>query len=102
MVDYISLGNTNAALYANMFLNCTALETCFLRRIKANLSFQWSPLLSLASLQYIIKYRGNGTTQITITVHPTVFAKLTDNVNYPTWYAVAQDALTKFITFATV
>ena len=102
IVDYISPVSTNASFYTYMFINCTALETCFLRSIKANLSFQWSPLLSLASLQYIIQYRGNGTTQITITVHPTVFAKLTDNVNYPTWYAVAQDALTKFITFATV
>lgn len=102
IVDYISLGNTNASLYMGMFQDCPALETCFLRNIQANLSFQWSPLLSLTSLQYIIQYRGNGTTQITITVHPTVFAKLTDNVNYPTWYAVAQDALTKYITFATV
>lgn len=102
IVDYITIRNTNAALYSNMFLNCTALETCFLRAIAANLSLQWSPLLSLASLQYIIQYRGNDTTPITITVHPAVFAKLTDNVNYPTWYAVAQDALTKYITFATV
>ena len=103
IVDYIHIGSiANPVLLNNMFNNCAALVTCNLRYLKVNLSLQWSPLLSLASLQYIIQYRANGTTQITITVHPTVFAKLTDNVNYPTWYAVAQDALTKFITFATV
>lgn len=103
IVDFINIESiTSAANLSSIFQDCTALETCYLRGIKVNISLQWSPLLSLASLQYIIQYRGNGTTPITITVHPTVFAKLTDNVNYPTWYAVAQDALTKFITFATV
>ena len=100
IVDYISLGNTNASTYTGIFHNCTALVTCLLRSIASNLSLQWSPLLSLASLQYLIQYRANGTTPITITVHPTVFAKLTNNTNYPTWYAVNQDALTKYITFA--
>jgi len=100
-IDYINIGGiTNASLLANMVKDCAALVTCNLRYLKANISFQWSPLLSLASLQYLIQYRANGTTPITITVHPTVFAKLTDNTNYPTWYAVNQDALTKYITFA--
>ena len=63
--------------------------------------FKDSPLLELLSLQRLIQYRANGTTNITITVHPDVFAKLTDNTNYPTWYAVNQDALSKYITFAT-
>lgn len=99
-VKTLTLGSTNAANYANMFKNCTALVDCEIRWINTNLSFEWSPLLSLASLQYLITNRDNGTKAITITVHPTVFAKLTDNTNYPTWYAVNQDALTKYITFA--
>jgi hypothetical protein len=99
-VDFIFMQMTIAANTNDMFKYCAALVTCYLRNVKVNLSFAWSPLLSLASLQYLIQYRANGTTPITITVHPTVFAKLTDNTNYPTWYAFNQDALTKYITFA--
>lgn len=100
-VDYIYIGSiTNPVFLADMFNNCPALVTCNLRYLKVNFSVQWSPLLSLESLQYLIQYRANGTTPITITVHPTVFAKLTDNTNYPTWYAVNQNALTNYITFA--
>ena len=99
-VDFIYMQMTTANNAVNMFQNCSALVTCNLRNVRVNLSFALSPLLSLASLQYLITNRANGTTPITITVHPTVFAKLTDNTNYPTWYAVNQDALTKYITFA--
>jgi hypothetical protein len=99
-VDYLFLSGTTDSVYFMMFYMCTSLVTCFLRSINVNISLQWSPLISLESLQYIIQYRGNGTKQITITVHPTVFAKLTDNTNFPAWYAVNQDALTKYITFA--
>lgn len=99
-VDYLIFVNITAMMGSDTFTNCAALVTCNLKGVKANLSFAWSPLLSLASLQYLIQYRANGTTPITITVHPTVFAKLTDNTNYPTWYAVNQDALTNYITFA--
>lgn len=100
-VNYIQfLSSVTAAMCTNTFEACSALVTCNIRNLKTNISFAWSPLLSLESLQYLIQYRANGTTAITITVHPTVFAKLTDNTNYPTWYAVNQDALTKYITFA--
>ena len=99
-INYIFMTGSAASTYSSMLRNCSALEICYLRGIKFNFSFAWSPLLNLASLQYLIQYRDNGTTAITITVHPTVFAKLTDNTNYPTWYAVNQDALSKYITFA--
>ena len=99
-VDFILLSLSSAAECVNMFNGCSKLETCYLKSVSVNISIGSSPLITIESLQYLIQYRANGTTPITITVHPTVFAKLTDNTNYPTWYAVNQDALTKYITFA--
>lgn len=58
------------------------------------------PKLSLASWQSIVnKY--HGTKGFTITVHPDVYAKLTDAENYPDWAAVTELAATKNIIFAT-
>jgi hypothetical protein len=77
------------------------LVTCYLKSIKVSLSFGSSPLLSLASLQYLVTNRANGMSRITITVHATVWAKLNDAVNYPTWNALLVDAVNnKYIDFA--
>lgn len=58
-----------------------------------------SPLLSLASFQYMVDNAYN-TAPITITVHPDIYAKLTDATNAE-WYAVAEAAAAKNIAFAT-
>ena len=92
---------TTATTVQNAFNGCSALVTCLLYKTKIGISFAWSPLLSLASLQYLVTNRANGTTRITITVHPTVWSKLNDSENYPTWNALLVDAVdNKYIDFA--
>lgn len=59
--------------------------------------FPNSPKLSLASLQHMTSKSWDKA--ITITVHPDVFAKLTDP-NNAEWYQVLNDAVAKNITFA--
>ena len=85
----------------NCFTLCAKLEEAYIQILKVNFSFAWSPLLSLASLQYLVTNRDNGTTIITITVHADVWAKLTDSVNYPEWNALLVDAgANQYIDFA--
>jgi hypothetical protein len=94
-------GITNAANANLMFSGCVKLVTAYLYKLKVSFSFADSPLLSLESLQYLVTNRGNGTTRITITVHATVWAKLNDAVNYPTWNALLVDAVAnQYIDFA--
>ena len=57
--------------------------------------------LTLVSVKYIIDNAAKITGTITVTVHPDVYAKLTDAVNYPEWAAVTELAATKNIIFAT-
>lgn len=78
---------------------CNALEDVNLRELKVSISFQDSPLLSLASLQYLVTNAAN-TSAITVTVHPTTYAKLTDTSNTQ-WHAVLTSAASKNISFAT-
>ncbi|MCM1068250.1 MAG: hypothetical protein NC418_11825 [Muribaculaceae bacterium] len=82
------------------FVNCNALETVQIRDLKFSISFADSPLLSLASLQYLIDNAIN-TTAITVTVHPDVYAKLTDESNAE-WNAVLTAAIDKNISFTTL
>lgn len=82
-----------------MFESCAALETVYLRELKVPISFQDSPLISLASLQYLVTTAAN-TSAITVTVHPTTYAKLTDTSNTQ-WHAVLTSAAAKNISFAT-
>jgi hypothetical protein len=92
---------TDAALVSNTFLGCSSLVTCYLKSIKVSISFGSSPLLSLASLQYLVTNRANGTTRITITVHATVWGYLNDAVGHPTWNALLVDAVNnQYIDFA--
>lgn len=87
---------------SNMYLafdKCAALEYLLLKVLKVSVSFQDSPLLSLDSLQYLVNNAAN-TSAITVTVHPTTYAKLTDTSNAQ-WHAVLTSAAQKQITFAT-
>lgn len=57
--------------------------------------------LNLASMQYLIASAFGGTAKATtITVHPSVYSKLTDETNTE-WHKVLLDAAEKNITFAT-
>jgi hypothetical protein len=92
---------TNAANAVDAFNYCPKLEECYLHNVKVAFSFGSSPLLSLASLQYLVTNRANGTSRITITVHPTVWGYLNDAVGHPTWNALLVDAVNnQYIDFA--
>lgn len=65
------------AIKANAFTLSPKLQEVRLYRIKASVNFKDCPLLSLASFQYMVDHAYNKSA-ITVTVHPTVYAKLTD------------------------
>ena len=66
-----------------------------------NVNIKDSPKLNLASLQDTASYSLKLSSTATVTVHPTVYAKLTDTTNTQ-WHKVLTDALAKNITFATI
>lgn len=68
---------TQDACSKEPFSGCAALEELTLTELKYSVSFADSPLLSLASLEYLVANAAN-TGPITVTVHPTVYAKLTN------------------------
>lgn len=59
------------------------------------------PLITRDSFYYIVSHAANDTTVIIITVHPDVYAKLTDESNTE-WNAVLNAAAEKNINFATI
>jgi len=84
----------------NAFSHCFALRTVtFAIRGNYNLFVEDSPDLSLASVQSIVA-KSENTAPITITVHPDVYAKLTDVANAE-WNALVAQAAAKQITFVT-
>lgn len=70
-----------------------------IRNCKMDVYATGSPLISLASLQYLIENAAN-TVAMTVTVHPDVYAKLADE-NNTEWHAVWTAAQAKQISFAT-
>lgn len=101
IVNSLNVRNMTGANNAvNAFNNCQKLEECYFYGVRVAISFAWSPLLSLASLQYLVTNRANGTSTITITVHADVWAKLNDSYNYPEWVALLADAGANYINFA--
>lgn len=95
----VIIGNEYGANYdGSTFGKCTSLEDFLTSSaINSNINFVYSPKLSLASMQNIVLRGKDG---ITITVHPDVYAKLTDETNTE-WHKVLIDAAAKNITFAT-
>lgn len=84
------------------FRRCPRLEDVeliFTNTSPMAVSFADCPLLSLASFQYMVSNTQNKAA-VTITVHPEVYAKLT-NENNAEWHAVLSAATEKGITFAT-
>ena len=95
-----------------VFYGCSNLREITLWSQTANFSVADSPLLSLASFQYMLT-RTNNNTAITITVHPDCYAKMTgDTTNAAAaalteeeaaqWQQLLTDAVAKNITFATL
>ncbi|WP_147346492.1 hypothetical protein [Butyricimonas virosa] len=88
-----SIGVTSA------FDHCLELQDVKLYGLLTNISFAYSPLISLESLQYLITNAAN-TSPITVTVHADVYAKIQDETQTE-WHALIASAQEKNITFAT-
>jgi len=83
------------------FYDCKSLEEIYgTIRSSSNLYFNDSPLIKLNCFVLLITNALNAV-PITITVHPDVYAKLTD-INNTEWNALLTQAAEKQITFATV
>lgn len=59
---------------------CYALEEVRIQRLGNSISFKDSPLLSLESISFMVTNANNGTKAITITLHPTAYARVTDEL----------------------
>ena len=59
-----------------------------------------SPVISLYSLQYMLQHSSAPTNGFTLTVHPTVYAKITDTTNTE-WHALLDLAASKNVNIAT-
>ena len=91
--------NYNANL--NIAVNCENLTTINVSHMYANsFSLAWSPKITLSSFQKMVTLYDDSKA-ITITVHPDVYAKLTDEANAE-WNALLNEAAEKSISFATV
>ena len=86
------------------FMGCPALETLtFYGEVTPGKSFDvsQSPRISLASWQGIIGKARAGSAAMTITVHPDVYAKMTDAIRDSDWTKLPELAAAKNITFTT-
>lgn len=83
-----------------VFAECYELRNLSIFNLHTNLEIKDSPLLSHASVKCIIDERRD-TNAITVTVHPDVYAKLTDPDNTE-WHALLIAAVARNISFATV
>lgn len=66
-------------IYKDTFYGCAMLEELSLTGLEYSVSFAHSPLLSLASLEYLVANAVN-TSPITVTLHAEAFARVTDEV----------------------
>lgn len=86
----------------NTFSNCIALKEIRIKRAYKSMNLKWSPNLSLESFLYMVENSSTieASANMTLTVHPDVYSKLTDPDNTE-WYALNELAISKNITFAT-
>lgn len=95
-----SAGNT----FNSAFTNCYKLQEIRLKSIKINVSFSMSSELSLASVIFMVENAAN-TTAITITLHPTAYARCQSDTteytyNSQTYTGILAYASAKNITIA--
>ena len=72
-----------------IFYNCYSLQDIYIRELKSSIRFDYSPILSEASLLYLINNE-TSTAPITVTLHPTVYAKTQSGGE---WYSDISTAL---------
>ena len=75
--------------------NCTTMK---FKSVKYNTYIGQMSAISLDSLTYLVD-NANNPGAITVTVHPTIYGYLTDQSGHPDWYALAQTAAGKNISF---
>lgn len=93
--------NNNTSI-PDIWSGCAKLEDIeFPIVYRTSFSLSDSPLLSLPTAQRIVSKTSASGAAITITVHPDVYAKLTDETNEE-WHKVLTDAADKNINFATI
>ena len=66
--------------FDSTFNHCYALEEVRIYWLGNSISFKDSPLLSLESISYMVTNAKNGSKAITITLHPTAYARVTDEL----------------------
>ena len=88
--------NVKKAIHYGEFYECRKLRNVQIAGIAKNFSILHSPLLTLASVDYLITNAANGTTAITITVHADVYAKLTGDTTNEAAAALTADELSQW------
>lgn len=85
----------------DMFSGCSLLREVRLHDLRIDISFVDSPALSKESISCIVLNSCVEGDPIAVTVHPELFAKLTD-VSNKDWHKIFTDAAEKNITFKTI
>lgn len=101
VIDLGEVNNSKSSWGKQPFYNLPELVEARIYMLGASIDLSTCPKLSVASYQYCIQRGRTMTSPITVTVHPDVYAKLTDETNTE-WHQVLIDAAAKNITFATV
>lgn len=78
-VNGLRLASNYADWNNNMFDGCPALVEVYCKHLNTDLSLKDSPLLSMESVKYLISQRW-GTNSITLTLHPSAYARVTDEI----------------------
>jgi len=95
----LRLSNYTARPFTNAFQGCKSLKNVWIKGVWSDMNFKDSPLLSLESLEYMVRnsYNVNNAhgrkEEMTITLHPDVYALLTDDI-----ITVASERLITFVT----
>lgn len=79
------------------FNNCYSLESVQIYGLKLSLSFEYSSLLKLESIVYLVQNAAN-TTQITIKLHPTAFARCQADTTEYTYQGNTYDGIINLAT----
>lgn len=83
--------------YYYPFYQSPKLKHIELTNLSADITFEKCPELDLESFRFMVE---KAIKAITITVHPDVYAKLTDREGHPDWWQLKEDAAAKQISFA--
>lgn len=100
VIGTISLDFFEGAVPGVPFRGCSRLEEIHFHRLKTNLNLQNLPAIRHDCMKELIEHAAN-TSAITITVHPDIYARLTDTANTE-WHPLLTAAAARQITFATV